>query len=98
MVSVDRERKLVRTGDGRETAYDRLVLATGSAPFVPPIEGADHDGVFVYRTLDDLLRLRRRAERVRRAVVVGGGLLGLEAADALRGWALMWSWSKRRPA
>ena len=51
---------------------------------MPPIEGADHDGVFVYRTLDDLERLRRRAERVGSAIVVGGGLLGLEAADALR--------------
>ena len=84
VVSIDREQKLVRTAGGREVGYDRLVLATGSAPFVPPVEGADNEGVLVYRTLDDLVRLGRRAERVRRAVVVGGGLLGLEAADALR--------------
>ena len=84
VVSIDRERKLVRDARGEEIGYDRLVLATGSAPFVPPIEGADRDGVFVYRTLDDLERLRRRAEQVGSAVVVGGGLLGLEAADALR--------------
>ena len=84
VASIDRERRLVRAAGGAQIGYDRLVLATGSAPFVPPIEGADHDGVFVYRTLDDLLRLRRRAGRVRRAVVLGGGLLGLEAADALR--------------
>ena len=84
VVSIDRERKLVRDARGEEIGYDRLVLATGSAPFVPPIEGAEHDGVFVYRTLDDLERLRRRAEQVGSAVVVGGGLLGLEAADALR--------------
>lgn len=84
VVSIDRERKLVRHTGGAEIGYDRLVLATGSAPFVPPIEGADLDGVFVYRTLDDLGCLRRRAQHVGSAVVVGGGLLGLEAADALR--------------
>ena len=84
VASVDRERKLVRDARDAEIEYDRLVLATGSAPFVPPIEGAEHDAVFVYRTLDDLERLRRLAERAGSAVVVGGGLLGLEAADALR--------------
>ena len=84
VVSIDRERKLVLDARGKAIGYDRLVLATGSVPLVPPIEGTDLDGVFVYRTLDELDRLRRRAERAGSAVVVGGGLLGLEAADALR--------------
>lgn len=91
-VAVDRERRVVTTAGGRTVAYDELVLATGSYPFVPPVEGRDLDGVFVYRTLDDLDALREAAAAAtaragagrRSGVVVGGGLLGLEAADALR--------------
>jgi len=87
---VDRERREVGTADGRTWAYDELVLATGSAPAVPPIPGTDLPGVFVYRTVDDVAALRgwveERAARWRRPVrgaVIGGGLLGLEAAGAL---------------
>lgn len=67
-----------------EYCYDRLVLATGSYPFVPPIEGRDHPDCFVYRTLDDLDAIRASATKARSGVVVGGGLLGLEAANALQ--------------
>jgi nitrite reductase (NADH) large subunit len=84
----------VRTtrASGRELPYDALVLATGSVPFVPPVPGRDLPGCFVYRTLDDLDAIMAAAERAvsapgagrRSAVVVGGGLLGLEAARALR--------------
>jgi nitrite reductase (NADH) large subunit len=83
---IDRAARTVTTGAGRTLAYDHLVLATGSAPFVPPIPGHDRPGTFVYRTLDDLAAIRAHAEQpwVRTGVVVGGGLLGLEAANALR--------------
>ncbi len=64
--------------------YDKLVLATGSYPFVPPIAGADGASRLVYRTLDDLDQIRAAADGARRGVVVGGGLLGLEAANALK--------------
>ncbi|MFE2518324.1 NAD(P)/FAD-dependent oxidoreductase [Streptomyces mirabilis] len=64
--------------------YDALVLATGSRPFVPPVRGRDLTGCFVYRTFDDLDALRATARPGRPGVVVGGGLLGLEAANALR--------------
>ena len=84
VTSIDRESRTVRTADGERIPYDRLVLATGSAPFVPPIEGAGCDGVFVYRTLDDLERIGKHAARARRAIVAGGGVLGIEAAHALR--------------
>ena len=84
VVSIARGRRAVRTGDGAWIAYDRLVLATGSAPLVPPVAGVDGDGVCVYRTIDDLDRIRQRAAAARTAIVVGGGLLGIEAADALR--------------
>ena len=84
VTSIDRDNKAVRTGDGERIPYDRLVLATGSSVFVPPIEGADADGVFPYRTIDDLGRIVQRAARARRAVVVGGGVLGIEVANALR--------------
>jgi nitrite reductase (NADH) large subunit len=64
--------------------YDALVLATGSYPFVPPIPGADLAGCFVYRTIDDLEALAAYAKGREKGVVIGGGLLGLEAANALR--------------
>ncbi len=84
VVSIDREHRTVETADAEQIVYDHLVLATGSRPFVPPIEGVQHDGVFVYRTIDDLDRIGRRAGEVNTAIVVGGGLLGIEAADAFR--------------
>ncbi|RLK13793.1 assimilatory nitrite reductase (NAD(P)H) large subunit precursor [Micromonospora sp. M71_S20] len=80
---IDRERRLVRTATG-EHPYDALVLATGSYAFVPPVDGATLPGVFVYRTLDDLEAIREHARGRRTGAVVGGGLLGLEAANALR--------------
>jgi nitrite reductase (NADH) large subunit len=83
-VSVDRERCLLRTSPGDEVRYDELVLATGSRPFVPPVPGHDAPGCFVYRTLDDLDSIRSAAVTARSGVVIGGGLLGLEAANALR--------------
>jgi len=86
VVHLDRAGRRVSTASGRTVGYDHLVLATGSAPFVPPVPGHDRPGTFVYRTLDDLAEIRARAEQpwVRTGVVVGGGLLGLEAANALR--------------
>ncbi|WFE42376.1 nitrite reductase large subunit NirB [Micromonospora sp. WMMD998] len=80
---IDRVRRVVTTAAG-EHPYDALVLATGSYPFVPPVDGADLPGVFVYRTLDDLAAIRAHARDRRTGAVIGGGLLGLEAANALR--------------
>jgi len=82
VVRIDRERRVVVSSKGREVAYDKVVLATGSSAFVPPINGARRTGVFVYRTLDDLDAIAAYAKRARTAVVIGGGLLGLEAAKA----------------
>ncbi len=84
VVSIDREARTVLTAQGESIGYDRLVLATGSLPVVPRIEGAESDGVFVYRTIEDLEALRVRASDAKRAAVLGGGLLGIEAAEALR--------------
>ncbi|MFD4208943.1 nitrite reductase large subunit NirB [Micromonospora tulbaghiae] len=80
---VDRARRVVTTATG-EYPYDALVLATGSYAFVPPVDGTDLPGVFVYRTLDDLTAIREHARGRRTGAVIGGGLLGLEAANALR--------------
>ena len=88
VVAVDRPRRIVTTDDGREHTYDELVLATGSFPFVPPVTGADAEGCFVYRTVDDLEAIAEFAAGCRRGAVVGGGLLGLEAANALRSLGL----------
>jgi nitrite reductase (NADH) large subunit len=82
--AIDLAARSVVTVSGREFEYDTLVLATGSSPFVPPIEGNRSEGCFVYRTLDDLVAIRGAAERARAGVVIGGGLLGLEAANALK--------------
>ncbi|MFE9650565.1 NAD(P)/FAD-dependent oxidoreductase [Streptomyces sp. NPDC006365] len=83
-VHVDRRARTVRTADGDEIGYDALVLATGSRPFVPPVPGRELRNCFVQRTLDDVDDLRAAVRGGRPAVVVGGGLLGLEAAHGLR--------------
>ncbi|MBG0832995.1 nitrite reductase large subunit [Planomonospora sp. ID67723] len=88
VTGIDREGKVVTTADGHAEPYDILVLATGSSPFVPPVPGKDLQGCFVYRTLDDLDAIRDASRGATAGVVIGGGLLGLEAADALRGLGL----------
>ncbi|CAN0469135.1 unnamed protein product, partial [Laminaria digitata] len=69
----------------QEIKYDKAVLATGSYPFVPPTPGVDKKGVFVYRTIDDLENMiaYQKENNVKAAAVIGGGLLGLEAAKAM---------------
>jgi nitrite reductase (NADH) large subunit len=84
VASINREMKLVRSAGGREVRYDRLVFATGSRAYVPPFPGNDLPGVFVYRTLQDLERMLARAAVSKRVAVLGGGLLGVEAAKALK--------------
>ena len=79
---IDRERRVVVSEAGREIAYDRVVLATGSRPFVPPIDGIDKQGVFVYRTIEDLDDIIEYAKQAKTCALIGGGLLGLEAAKA----------------
>lgn len=83
IASINRQGKTLQTADGVEESYDHLVLATGSAPFVPPIEGVNKAGVFVYRTIEDLDAIKAYAAKSKRATVIGGGLLGLEAAKAV---------------
>src|SRR6188508_1592313 len=80
---IDRENKLVHSLHGIRRRYDYLVLATGSSAFVPDIPGVEKDGVFVYRTIEDLELIKSYAAKSRSAAVMGGGLLGLEAAKAL---------------
>lgn len=87
VLRIDRHARQVVTAEGSH-GYDKLVLATGSYPFVPPIAGAEGASRLVYRTLDDLDQIRAAADGARRGVVVGGGLLGLEAANALKSLGL----------
>jgi nitrite reductase (NADH) large subunit len=81
--SIDTAARTVTARSGLTTSYDALVLATGSTPFVPPVPGATGPGRFVYRTLSDLVAIKEIAQGATRGAVVGGGLLGLEAANAL---------------
>jgi nitrite reductase (NADH) large subunit len=83
VVAIHRGEQLLTFRDGTLERYDKLILATGSAPFVPPIEHKELPGVFVYRTIDDLLAIQAYMRQGHRAVVIGGGILGLEAARAL---------------
>jgi len=83
VTEIDRTAKTVKTHTGRSESYDYLVMATGSGAFVPTIEGVERDGVFVYRTIEDLNQIISYAKKVKRGAVMGGGLLGLEAAKAL---------------
>ena len=87
VVSIDRIRREVVANDGTREPYDRLLLATGSNPFILPVPGHDLEGVLTYRDIHDTQRMIEASSRHRRAVVIGGGLLGLEAANglALRG-------------
>lgn len=84
VASIDRLAKTVVLPDGEAIAYDKLVLATGSAPFVPPVPGRDRPGCFVYRTIEDLEAIAASGKQSSVGVVIGGGLLGLEAARALK--------------
>jgi nitrite reductase (NADH) large subunit len=83
VTAVDRDARKVTLSTGEVQGYDVLVLATGAAPFVPPVPGRDLDGCFVYRTIEDLEAIREAAQDVGVGAVIGGGLLGLEAANAL---------------
>jgi nitrite reductase (NADH) large subunit len=84
IVDVDPQAKTVTAADGAFTPYDVLLLATGSSAWMPPMAGLDLDGVFAFRTLDDTRALLDRAGRGTKAAVIGGGLLGLEAARGLQ--------------
>lgn len=83
ILSIDRKNKTVRSSKGVVMKYDKLVLATGSAAFVPPIKGVEKEGIFVYRTIEDLDMIMDYSKKCKKGVVIGGGLLGLEAAKAM---------------
>ncbi|MBC3759938.1 nitrite reductase large subunit [Hyunsoonleella sp. SJ7] len=89
VADINRTSKTITTAKDREFSYDYLVLATGSSPFVPPIKGVEKEGVFVYRTIEDLEGMLQYAAKLKaekpnaRAAVLGGGLLGLEAGKAV---------------
>ena len=84
VVDINRDAKTVTTAKGESFAYDKLILATGSFAFVPPIPGKDREHCLVYRTINDLHAIKKSAHASKVGVVIGGGLLGLEAANALK--------------
>ncbi|MCC2522166.1 nitrite reductase large subunit NirB [Vibrio coralliilyticus] len=84
VTSIDKQAKRIVLDGEDILGYDQLVLATGSYPFVPPIEGKDREGIFVYRTLEDLSQIKQACQGAKTGAVIGGGLLGLEAANALK--------------
>ena len=84
VVAIDRRRRLVRTEDGLEAGYDRLLLATGSMPFMLPVPGRDLPGVIGFRDIRDVELMLEASQKYRHAIVIGGGLLGLEAANGLK--------------
>ena len=81
--AIDLENKRVFLEDGDAVPFDRLLIATGGIPFIPPIRGKDGSGVYTFTTLDDAKKLAARVGKVKKAVVVGGGLIGLKAAEGL---------------
>ncbi|WP_374364805.1 nitrite reductase large subunit NirB [Piscinibacter sp.] len=83
VVEVDRRRRIVRAADGTEEEYDRLLIATGSNPFILPLPGKELEGVIAYRDIADTEAMIDAAQKYKHAVVIGGGLLGLEAANGL---------------
>jgi nitrite reductase (NADH) large subunit len=83
VVDVDRRNRIVKAADGTEESYDRLLIATGSNPFILPVPGKDLEGVIAYRDIADTNTMIEAAQKYKHAVVIGGGLLGLEAANGL---------------
>ena len=83
-ITINRDEKVIHSNTGRTVYYDKLIMATGSYPWIPPIKGSDSRDCFVYRTIEDLNAIEACARRSKRGAVVGGGLLGLEAAGALK--------------
>ncbi|WP_337023706.1 MULTISPECIES: nitrite reductase large subunit NirB [unclassified Pantoea] len=83
-ITINRDEKLIHSNTGRAVHYDTLIFATGSYPWIPPIRGAEGSDCFVYRTIEDLNAIEACARRSQRGAVIGGGLLGLEAAGALK--------------
>lgn len=83
-ITINRQEKVIHSNTGRSVWYDKLIMATGSYPWVPPIKGSDGQDCFVYRTIEDLNAIESCSRRSKRGAVVGGGLLGLEAAGALK--------------
>lgn len=88
VVAIDRDRRTITTSNDDVLQYDKLVMATGSFPFVPPLSGKDKADCFVYRTIEDLEKMQACGLRSRTGTVIGGGLLGLECAKALRDMGL----------
>lgn len=81
---IDRDKKLAITADGEKHGFDKLLLASGGSSFVPPVPGSDKKGVFTLRTLKDAHNIVNYAEGVKKVILVGGGVLGLEAGNSLR--------------
>ncbi len=84
IIQIDRAQQVVISNSGKQLPYDKLILATGSYPFVPPVKGHDRENIFVYRTIADLEKITAAAQQSKIGTVIGGGLLGLEAAKALK--------------
>lgn len=83
VTNIDKEAKRIVTCHGREVMFDKLIMATGSTPFILPLPGVEKEGVISFRTIEDCHKMMKAASRYRKAVVIGGGLLGLEAARGL---------------
>ncbi|MBT2725050.1 MULTISPECIES: nitrite reductase large subunit NirB [unclassified Bacillus (in: firmicutes)] len=83
VIKIDTEKQLVKTDKNQEVPYDRLIIATGSVPFQLPLPGVDKEGVITFRTMEDCQKMIETAKHYKKAVVIGGGVLGLEAAKGL---------------
>ena len=83
VIKIDTDKQIIQTDKNRSHSYDRLILATGSVPFLLPIPGAEKDGVITFRTIEDCQKMIEAANHYQKAVVIGGGVLGLEAARGL---------------
>ncbi|MFP5109942.1 nitrite reductase large subunit NirB [Neobacillus sp. C211] len=83
VIKIDTEEQLVKTDKNQEVPYDRLIIATGSVPFQLPLPGVDKEGVITFRTMEDCQKMIETAKHYKKAVVIGGGVLGLEAAKGL---------------